>query len=188
MHEKFFITRKELVYYLMGILFMSLFIPDVIFLTGLFSFFIYLYFKRKNKIFINDDLEIGYLAPIEGLVQALRIFDDRTRITFEVKPFGPFGIVMPDDAVLVDYKGQGKKKIFLEFEKNDGERFQLSILSNVFAPQIFVRTGDSGERGAFLGHLVGAGRVILDIKDRGDILIQSSQYIEAGQLVMKRKD
>ena len=78
--------------------------------------------------------------------------------------------------------------IFLEFEKNDGERFQLSILSNVFSPQIFVRTGDSGERGAFLGHLVGAGRVILDIKDRGDILIQSSQYIEAGQLVMKRKD
>lgn len=189
MKNKFFI-HPEISKRLLALLLISFLVSFKFFLAFLmFVALLYFLFRKthidEGKLRSSDNSIL--LAPISGN-SSVKVSGGKARVTIKVGFFKGFGVSMPFDGEVNSYFETNESLTLLKFlpvrrtkiilvlkSKLFGEtKFILMRTGFIFRPRIWVRSGDKGLVGAYLGFLPFGGKIVIEMKDTVKILTKNN--------------
>lgn len=193
--KKYFFLDPNLFKRISALLFILFFLSFKTFLIVLLFSILWLYLFRRIK---HDDAKIRatddsiFLSPASGTVRVKKS-GKVTKVYLRVNLLGGYGISMPFSGDVTSYFETTEMiKIFnfipikrtkivvtLKSDVLGQAKFIISRQGLIFEPFVWVRSGDKGLVGAYLGYLPFGGKLVIEIEKDLNLLVKDNDRVQA---------
>ena len=194
MKKRFFI-HSDISKKIIALLFISFLVSFQFFLAFFVFLSVLFYFFRiptidEGRMRSSDDSIL--LAPVSGRTK-VKVSGGKARVTIKVGYLSGFGVSMPFEGEVISYIETNENKNLFNFfpvrkskiivvlkSKLFGEtKFVLMRTGFIFRPRIWVRSGDKGLVGAYIGYIPFGGEVVIEVEDTVNLLINEKDRVSA---------
>lgn len=191
MIKKSFIHSNTLKRLIIVIIILFFFSKKLFFIFLFLMILFFFLFRKKRlderKLSSTDDSIL--LAPISGKA-SLKKSGGKMRVTIKMALFKGYGISMPFNGDILSSFETSEKLKFLPLRKSRvivvlksevfGEiKFAISRTDFIFKPKVWVRSGDKGVVGAYVGFLPFGGKIVIEMKETVSILLKNNDNVVA---------
>lgn len=145
----------------------------------------------EAKLSSSDDSIL--LSPVNGRARVKTSIDDKSIVTIKIGLFRGYGVAMPFNGEVVSHietneqfkvfgliPSRKVKNILVLKSREFGEVKVILIRPrNLLKSKIWVRSGDKGLAGAYIGYMPFAGKVVIEMKKSVNILLKEKGKVAA---------